>query len=186
MSDNFKPGDVALIEAGCHANRRPAIRTGTPSNMGWAYSDLRDGKSTQNWTADTHGTVSVVRPLAVIDPEDAHDIEAICTPDLRSGIEGILRVSIDDAQWERISEKMQAALREFADPTPKVEEPLGLGAVIETNDGRRFVRVAGRDSRFPWVDAGKPADNAYNWVSHGGLDGATPLRVVNEGVAVHG
>lgn len=128
--------------------------------------------------------IKATRALAVIDFENREQVERLLVQYCTEYGDGTTYEP--NGRHQQATAAMQAALREFANPTPKVEEPLGLGAVIETNDGRRFVRVAGRDSRFPWVDAGKPADNAYNWVSHGGLDGATPLRAVNEGVAVHG
>src|SRR5690348_2045025 len=74
------------------------------------------------------------RPLAVIDPGDREAVRRVLklfgqqftawTPELDSNVT-----------------KLQAALREFANPTPpKPEEPTGLGAVVEDRDGIRWVR----------------------------------------------
>lgn len=61
------------------------------------------------------------RPLVVIDPESVGDLARLL--DL-VGKHGVTRT----------------ALREYANPTPRIEEPIGLGAVVEDERGRRFVR----------------------------------------------
>lgn len=140
MNREWKPGDVALIEAGCHANRKVAIRTGIPSNMGWAYSDTHNGQSTRNWTADTNSTVTVVRPLALIDPENADDVAKLVRLFWAHGTD-----DCDDPH------AMQAALREYANPTPQIEEPTGLGAVVEDARGVRWVRTEPKNGMTnPW------------------------------------
>ena len=76
-------------------------------------------------------------------------------------------------------DEMQAALREFANPTPtKPDEPLGLGAVVEDADGVRWTRVepAGAFSRNPWYPAVdielQPEEYAH----------LSAVRVLSEGV----
>lgn len=69
------------------------------------------------------------RPVAVIDPDEETGLEV-------SRLWGLLPdklVSID---------QLQDALREFATPKPpKPEEPTGLGAVVESARGNRYVRA---------------------------------------------
>jgi hypothetical protein len=74
------------------------------------------------------------RPLVVIDPEDREQVERL------GGGTGHVNVN-----W------LQDRLRAFADPKP--EEPTGLGAVVECDDGATFVRV-GLTIANPWVRAG--------------------------------
>lgn len=111
MTDDWKPGTIALIEAGCHANRKVAIRTGTPVNMGWTFSS--DDKATPTWVSDKHGTISVVRPLVVVDTEDRDQVERLRV--LAS--EWADRVPYSDMREEgdlTHLDAMQTALREFA------------------------------------------------------------------------
>ena len=150
----WKPGDVALVEVGCWANPRVAVRTGVPSNMGWAYCGEHDGRSTQNWTADSHGTVTPIRPLVVIDPENREQVER-----LTDALQG---VGIDTTGWDLV----RAALREFADPKPpKPEEPTGLGAVVEDAAGLRWTRVEAGEAKTwnPWFPAGDPDMQPDEW-----------------------
>lgn len=177
MKRAWMPGEVALIEAGCSANRQVALRTGTPSNMGWAYSGTHNGESTQSWTADTHGTVSVVRPLVVIDPEDREQVE-------RLALEIYSRTTGEESFGGQIA-NVQAALHEFT--SPNVEEPTGLGAVVEDEVGNVWVRIGAdedpRDDHLrtqmspPWRARGK---SAKWWAS------LRVARVLSEGVAVDG
>lgn len=76
-------------------------------------------------------------PVAVISPEDREQVErlsALYGINLRYA--GTAGPTVDEA-----ADAMQAALREFANPTPpKPEEPTGLGAVVVTADGEMYVR----------------------------------------------
>jgi hypothetical protein len=160
----YKPGTVALVEAGCWANRVVAIRTGVPNNMGWAYCGTRDGQSTQAWSPDTSGIVTPLRPLAVIDPEDRGEVERLMDPLRRMGFAPHACGAVDC---------LTTALREFAKPTPpKPAEPLGLGAVVEDAEGRWWSRLGGTTG-YPW---------------HHGLQGRAhyahidAVRVLSEGV----
>ena len=58
-----------------------------------------------------------------------------------------------------IVEPFQAALREFANPTPpRPEEPAGLGAVVEDENGVLWTRVESgvAETRNPWYPAAFP------------------------------
>lgn len=70
---------------------------------------------------------------------------------------------------------MQAALREFANPTPpKPDEPTGLGAVVETETGERYVRRS--DACKPvWVHA-TGSTFPLHWKS------LAAVKVLSEGV----
>ena len=160
----WKPGDVALVTS-MYGTEVVAIRTGVPSNMGWAYSmDLTNGPgpggsaSTQSWSSDRDGA-AVIRPLAVIDPDDRAQVERLWD------LFGAAKAYGPDA--------LQAALRELANPTPpKPDEPTGLGAVVETPGGR-YVR-SDVETCNPWRG---PNGIPFEWDD---LDG--PIRVLSEGV----
>lgn len=145
MKREWKPGDVALVRS-MYGNKVVGLRTGVPSNRGWAYSEeVGGGNTTQSWSSDPEGNY-VIRPLAVIDPEDREQVERLirlfCHHTPRGDAEFVLRHGGID--------NMQAALREFADPKPpKPEEPLGVGAVIEDAEGSIWVRV-GRKPGNTW------------------------------------
>lgn len=129
-----------------------------------------------------------VRPLVVIDPEDREQVERLAIAytviaSARSGDEYRAWENRSKEARARIRTELAAALREFANPTPpKPDEPTGLGAVVEDERGRRFVRIDPEDARFPWVLARDPKSNAFNWTDFGGLDGAERITVVSEGV----
>lgn len=181
MSREWKPGDVALVEAGCWANRAVALRTGTPGNMGWAYCGSYGGKSTQNWSSDDSGIVTPIRPLAVIDPEDREQVEALIAAYVRRGT--ALGYSMPSRQDADRLDAMQAALREFADPKPpKPDEPLGLGAVVVDSNDVTFVR-AGRLSPdgFHLHDCWRAVDGPIvgDWKRWDRIDA---VRVLSEGV----
>jgi hypothetical protein len=73
------------------------------------------------------------------------------------------------------ADRLQAALREFAEPTPpRPEEPTGLGAVVETAGGR-FVRSDVETSN-PWRG---PNGVPHEWDDI--TDSA--VRVLSEGVS---
>ena len=100
------------------------------------------------------------RPLVVIDPDSDDDLSRLwrLLPDNL--------VSAD---------QLQAALREFANPTPpKPDEPTGDGAVVEDASGYRWVRIAGNAvGSPPWRHRGHTA----RWWEH-----VTAVRVLSEGV----
>jgi hypothetical protein len=68
------------------------------------------------------------------------------------------------------------ALRAFRVP-PKPDEPLGLGAVVEDADGRRWVRV---DGTYPWqfTDSDEAGDE---YVDSGNYSDIAAVKVLNAG-----
>src|SRR5690606_604511 len=83
------------------------------------------------------------RPLVVIDPDDVTQTDAV----LRSlkylaMNQGVLHLTLEQLFGDEQSSLFQAALREFANPTPpKPDEPTGLGAVVEDANGEKWVRT---------------------------------------------
>lgn len=150
----WQPGDVALVRS-MYGTEVVGVRTGTPCNMGWAYSmDLSDGPgpggsgSTRTWSSDADGELAI-RPLVMIDPEDREQVERL-TAALFSEIGG-------DWPDGHTANEVQAALREFASPTPpKPDEPTGLGAVVEAIYNNHFVRAQSGDA--PWVRVADDGD----------------------------
>lgn len=125
-----------------------------------------------------------VRPLAVIDPEDEaqvqrlHDVfEAkwlVEHPRAHSAYScnsGTCRTDV-----------FQAAFREFASPTPPIEEPLDIGSVIADQDGRLWARVATGDPGGPWwTREGDGPDDSMSYPHHWGDLSAREIR--SEGYA---
>lgn len=135
------------------------------------YGDPRIVWENGGWTA---AALLAPSPLVVIDPENREDVEGLAAC-LRTGIESVLRVSVNDYALDSITDKLQAALREFANPRPpKPEEPTGLGAVVEDAEGVRWA-CAGGDA--PWV-AWVPGLR-YDVCHYDDID---VVRVLSEGV----
>lgn len=73
---------------------------------------------------------------------------------------------------------MQEALRSLAaPPTPRPDEPTGLGAVVEDAAGNRYLRCRTNDLA-PWY-AEKPGDESRPYRYYHDLD---VVRVLSEGV----
>lgn len=119
MKREWKPGDVAMVlnEYRVWNVAICALKLGH-RDLVWRYG-VAD--SWMPLTADA-------RPLVVVDPED------------REQVERLTRIFMDDHDSGDETADMQAALREFANPTPpKPDEPMGLGAVVEDAEGTRWV-----------------------------------------------
>lgn len=162
MAREWQPGDVVWIPG---VGR--AMATGNRDEVLIGRCDH------QKRHADTFVNV---RPLVVIDPEDREQAARL-----------IALFSDQFTAWstdgERDADKMQAALREFANPKPpKPEEPTGLGAVVEDAAGLLWVRVEPHDPRnaiavHAWrnrVVNAVPRENSWLHVD--------AVRVLSEGV----
>ena len=117
MSTQWKPGDVAMV-----------IREdGTESRAIMS-------RWSSHWHAFESGAQIVdARPLAVIDPEDKEAVERLSSLTEANGGPTFFAGDVG---------KLQAALREFANPKPpRPEEPMGLGALVEAIYDNRFVHV---------------------------------------------
>lgn len=96
----WKPGEVAVTAKGALAIRQ-----------GGRWIDSHGAP----WSDEKFATN--LRPLVVIDPEDREQV-ANALPRLREQIEAVLRVSVDDRQWERIFGSVQDDLLALANPQP--------------------------------------------------------------------
>lgn len=105
--------------------------------------------------------------LVVIDPEDREQVERLAE-----------RIGHLWKSHTYVRDVVQAALREFANPTPpKPEEPTGLGAVVETVRGELFVR----DKTTTTVAHWKRARGGESGKRHR-YDNIDAVRVLSEGV----
>ena len=113
-------------------------------------------------------------PVAVIDPANAEQVwSAFGGNGLRERIESLLRVTVSDAQAGAIGAYIMKALDDFANPTPRIEEPTGLGAVVEGDDGELYVRAPQRDG-VDWRGTGM-------WI-YKDWQAINAVRVLSEGV----
>lgn len=179
MKREWKPGDVALVEVpkstlprhGVDERGRETIRVSRWSD-GWALLTdpdyfWRDGYAFFGGEGP--------RPLVVIDPEDREQIERLAKG---LPLEWDLFQADDPDVGEETVAAMQAALREFADPKPRIEEPTGLGAVVVNAAGEPFVghdMADGDESQRVWCDS---SGVAHPW-SH-----VAAVRVLSLGVEV--
>jgi hypothetical protein len=138
----WKPGDVVTATVDGRENvRLVAGWSRYEPRLRWCEMSPRwgDGDDDECWFMPSQ--VTDHRPLAVIDPEDEDTLRRI----------GDLLVAEDRGYDDESWQDLQAALREFAAPTPpKPDEPQGLGAVVEDAEGARYSRVDG-DDEFPWA-----------------------------------
>lgn len=129
MSREWKPGDVAVAT---HPIRNGLVR-GIIDTDGRFYTTDQScvGISSSAFAPDN------LRPLVVIDPEDLEQVEQ-------------LRVDLINSGWipDGDADALDSILRRVANPTPpKPEEPQGLGAVVEDEQGNLWVRT---DRAAPW------------------------------------
>jgi len=127
----WKPGDVAMVEDERGVQRLAVCGALNPRLM-------------HRWHYDEQGIGRILhpRPLVVIDPEDREQVERLTSLYYHDDLD-------QPASFVR-SNQMQAALREFANPTPpRPEEPTGLGAVVEDAEGQQWVRI-GRKTGNSW------------------------------------
>lgn len=155
----WKPGDVARVNG--------AIAVRADDDQSWF--------TTAGRLSDPN--VAYARPIVVIDPEQREQVER-----LRDFVDAAHRdhgSQYVDGKGAR-GNALQTALREYAEPKPQIEEPTGIGAVVETEAHVLCVRVG--DTEFPWVKASAPGENSYQWDGYGGLPGGAAIRVLSEGV----
>jgi hypothetical protein len=152
VSREWKPGDVVHTGVG-----GLAFRTDTR----WVYDD------DSSLPADDDAAAYRARPLAVIDPEDFQSLLSIVQA---MGVHRAGEVITGTA------ERLQAALREIADPKPpKPAEPTGLGAVVKDAKGDRWVWMSAGAEGNHWWRVGMPAMRC-------GWSDIDAVRVLSEGV----
>lgn len=156
---DWQPGDVITIGSG--------VRGFVTEHGGLPWVYWPDGSNS------APARVDHARRLAVIDPEDREQVERLakCWREVHGEAE------LTDEPWSVPGLRMQAALREYANPTPpKPDEPLGLGAVVEEVDGQRWMRGSSMRGLKAWVN-----DEALDseWRAYADIDA---VRVLAEGV----
>jgi len=180
VSATYEPGTVAMIEVK-HDDSGPvlAFRDADRSAVGWSLAEHR--RASVVWIGQEE--VADVRPLVVIDPEDREQVERLAinyaaVASDRLGDEYLAWENRSAEARDRIAADLTAALREFANPTPrKPEEPTGLGAVVEDADGDLWVRVD--DPAASWIKSvrdGGVRTHRCNWVA------LAPVSILSEGV----
>lgn len=176
MSGQWKPGDVGLVTCS-DGKERIAIcgERWLDDFLVWVFRDktLRDVAA------------SDARPLVVIDPEDAEQVRRLAVaydtvfermfPEDYADAANITDNS--DNEW------MQAALREFAAPTPpRPDEPTGKYAAVVDRAGMEWLRDGlEEESGGPWwsVDRAQqssPGPQRAVWSD------IAAVRVLTEGV----
>lgn len=153
----WQPGDVGITAGDPGRDPQRFIVQQGPKELRFVYGD---------GSTLLHPPREDARPLVVIDPEDRQQAERLSVR-FHNEFQGERRV-IEGGYVDA----MQAALREFADPKPRIEEPTGLGAVVEDEDGSLLIRNAPHGSR-PWVTI---HGATFEWAD---ID---PVRVLSEGV----
>lgn len=158
---NWKPGDVATVR--CDASEwHTALRVKMTGDEGDVWVCCVSGAQPSRFLSDA-------RPLVVIDPEDRAQVERLDAL-IDDGLCGK-----DTPKWSGPADVLQAALREFANPTPpKPDEPTGLGAVVEDAAGKRWVRSADMDCSNPWNEASGYDSEEWSQIA--------VVRVLSEGV----
>jgi hypothetical protein len=151
----WKPGDVAMVRY-IDGGVEPSMLT---YRHGWV--SMVDGRGDGR-----DEPVTPLRPLVIIDAEDREQVER-----LTKAYHERRRQITDDTASD-----MQAALREFANPTPpKPEEPTGLGAVV-CYDGSPWVGLGhGR-----WLEV--PEDRRVEPRRRLWSEFHADVRVLSEGV----
>lgn len=166
MSREWKPGDVAELSIDGQTGIGVVRKHRDDSVPVWVISGHSFFKSI---AVGNDVLIQGVRPLVVIDPED------------REQVERLWRHYVETAAVNR-TDALQAALREFANPTPpKPEEPTGLGAVVEDERGRRFTRYHATGVTLepqPWA---LEADDDCIEIRYGWAD-ISAVRILSEGV----
>lgn len=155
----WKSGDVVVLDLRSNgpsflaANLKAAAERHERRGYYSTAADIRD------LVAQIEGEATTARPLVVIDPEDREQVERLAKA---------MHESDHIAPWHdlhnetraQIEDAMQAALREFAAPTPaKPDEPLTGGSQVREADGTIWTRVEGQPNR-PWVYSGSDATYA--------------------------
>lgn len=172
MTD-FKPGDIV---------HHPERGRGIVQDSGGLASPLWVEWAAEDDAITLDRVASNLRRLVVIDAEDREEVERF--REIASRLAD--NVPYDDKPGD-YTDAMQAALREFASPTPpKPDEPTGLGAVVEDAEGARYLRDYEGGAR-PWVRLRMGSNTNGLHVSRGSREGLAyasipAVRVLSEGI----
>lgn len=114
-----------------------------------------------------------VTGLVVLDPESAEDAARLAEALYLAGMVGA--GNTDGECRTGVADRVQAALRELANPTPpKPDEPTGLGAVVEDKAGCLWIRSGASHADLNWRRCGEDAWHDYSIIN--------AVRVLAEGV----
>lgn len=153
MSTKYELGTVAMVK-NQHGVWNRAILTLTAGGYAW-----RPG------CADTfYHPNCEARPLVVIDPEDA------------SGDVARLRDLLTEHGWleQSSASSLPVILREYANPTPPIKEPIGLGAVVR--EGTGLWVLSRRGYGYPWRAVNGDDSRTRSWASF-----SPDVEVLHEG-----
>ena len=146
---DWQPGDVGIVDGGYKGLVFRCLDIANEDEARWMTP--RDGRF--------YGSDSRVRPLVVIDPEDPQQVERLY---------GALAARVGMAT---ISEALRSLVA-----LPKPEEPTGLGAVVEDEDGEKWLRCFGDAGYFVWRKAEDFESRRLRYTD------ITAVRVLSEGV----
>ena len=174
MSREWKPGDVVTATVkGRESVRLVAGWSKYEPQLRWCEMSPRwgDGDDDECWFMPHD--VTDHRRLVAIDPEDRGAVERLAgLIDAAEDKDDNFNINADE--WALNA--MQAALREYANPTPpKPDEPQGLGAVVEDENGIRYSRIGRKSGCWLRDDGGL---SGYVW------DEIAAARVLSPGVEV--
>ena len=155
MNETYPIGTIAVITPG----DEPAVLAFRMNGF-WATPTRKRMVTTGD------AAVTDARPLVVIDPEDREQVER-----LMSTFHAQYNMPWSSDSDAMHADRMQAALREFATPTPKPEEPKGWGAVVEDDTGAMWTLYA--PEAGAWINY---REGKRLW------SGIDAVRVVSEGV----
>lgn len=179
MSEHeWKPGDVVTATVkGRESVRLVAGWSKYEPRLRWCEMSPRwgDGDDDECWFVPSQ--VTDHRPLVAIDPEDREAVERLARAlPLHWNLE---QPDDPDLFTESVNE-IAAALREYANPKPpRPDEPQGLGAVVQREDGSRWVLGA---KGWTNLDASGRFLNWSNWSDVNELSDV--VRVLSPGVEV--
>lgn len=169
--NDWKPGDVVTATVkGRESVRLVAGWSKYEPRLRWCEMSPRwgDGDDDECWFVPSQ--VTDHRPLVAIDPEDREAVERL-----------LVTYGRQFTDWTPETDtnvtRLQAALREYANPKPpRPDEPQGLGAVVEDEDGRKWVRADTDD--IQWHRSASGDNDWREWRN------IAAVRVLSPGVEV--
>ena len=165
----WKAGDVAMVECSDGQWRQAVCRYPLPGVH----------TSEPYWWFPDNGlrlvSLSKARPVVVLDPEDRRQVEKLRDLADRAWVEQVGDTGLEYRRAERGNALLTALRRMVAPPRPV--EPRGLGAVVEDDEGRRYLRVCTPAGGADWRALHDRTDAPLRWWRE-----VPAVRVLSEGV----